>query len=72
MTMKQAKEIGRQYGFAIRKTIDREIRVSIGNEQSAYYTDDIIDAVDTGRIMAKTKSINPIMVEYWNIKDGNK
>lgn len=52
MTMKQAKEALKKIRVTIRKR-DGEYRVNLaeGNEDTAYYTDDLKDAVDTGIMM---------------------
>jgi hypothetical protein len=45
----------RSLGLSVRKTDAGEFRVSRGDEASAYYADDLQDAVDTARAMASDK-----------------
>jgi hypothetical protein len=54
ITFKTAKDICQVYGCTLRKN-DGEYRVnfSYGREETAYYTNDIEDAVATSVIMAK-------------------
>ena len=49
MTLKDAKEILKFHGMFIRKR-DNEYRVNFlsGNEATVYYTDDLLDAINTG------------------------
>jgi len=57
MKLDQIKINLRSLGLTIRKT-DGEFRVAFrgnGHEDSAYYTDDLQDAYDTGRQMARWK-----------------
>jgi len=53
MTIAEAKAILRPLGVTLRHTVG-EFRVNLagGKEATAYYTDDINDAVATGRAMA--------------------
>ena len=54
MTQHQAKLVLRQYGITFRCR-DGEYRVNYlnGREETAYYTNDIEDAVSTGTVMAR-------------------
>jgi hypothetical protein len=54
MTLTEAKAALRPLGLSLRKR-DGEYRVNFtgGAEATAYYTNDIFDAVETGRQMAK-------------------
>ena len=58
MTLQQAKTIAKTKGFTLRHR-DGEYRVNLigGTEQTAYYTDDRQDAVDTGSVMALSKLV---------------
>ena len=54
MTLRKAREILRAVDVVIRRTDYGEYRVCVRGcgEESAYYTNDLEDAVDTGRMMA--------------------
>ncbi len=55
ITQKDAKTVIAALGLSFRKTEYGEFRVALrieNNEASAYYTDDLQDAVDTARRMA--------------------
>ena len=58
MTIKQAKEELKQLGITLRKTEDGQYRVNYANgtEETAYYADDITDAVTTGKAMSAEHS----------------
>lgn len=58
MTLQQAKTIAKTKGFTLRHR-DGEYRVNVigGTEETAYYTDDREDAVNTGSIMANMKLV---------------
>jgi hypothetical protein len=53
MTIRRAKLALHEHGVSLRYR-DGEFRVNLagGNESTAYYTDDLQDAVETGRMMA--------------------
>jgi hypothetical protein len=54
MTLADAKNTLRPLGIRITKTEYDEYRVSRqGREKTAYYTDDLRDAVETGKVMGK-------------------
>lgn len=54
MTQKEARQRLRDFGMVLRKTDGGDFRVNFRNgaESSAYYTDNLKDAVDTGQNMA--------------------
>lgn len=54
LTLKHAMALVRQHGFTLRNTGD-DYRVNVrgGSEATAYYTDDLQDAVDTAAAMAR-------------------
>lgn len=54
MTIREAQFEVRQLGMVLRKTEDGEFRVNFarGDERTAYYTDDLDDAVNTAYVMA--------------------
>lgn len=56
MTLKQAKKTLKAIGITIRKN-DGEYRVNIinGTEATACYTNDIEDAIGTGKAMARSR-----------------
>jgi len=49
MTLQQAKSIARHLGLTLRKVRSGDYRVNFrdGNEMTAYYTDNLEDAVNT-------------------------
>ena len=63
ITLKDAKELLRAYALTINKK-DDEYRVNYlgGKEETAYYTDDIEDAIATGKMMAERKNIASILL----------
>lgn len=79
MTLAEAKQIVRQYGFTLTKS-EGEYRVGTGREESSYYTDDLADAVGTAKHMAQETGLqherksNPLKVspdKYWFEKGFN-
>jgi len=58
MTVKEATKTLQQHGVALKRTEFNEFRVNFkhGTEATAYYTDDLIDAVNTGIDMATRKA----------------
>ena len=61
MTQKQAQAILAAFGMTMRKTNAGDYRVNFrvgGTESSAYYTDCIDDAVDTGKAMAAATRVD--------------
>ena len=59
MTLQEAKSIARHLGFTLRKVRSGDYRVSCrdGNETTAYYTDDLEDAVSTAVNMARKRAL---------------
>lgn len=57
MPFKEVRDALRRSGIKITKEDGNEFRVNYisGNEASAYYTTDLIDALQTGRIMAESR-----------------
>lgn len=57
MTSTQCKKALRDLGMSLRRTQYGEWRVNFanGNESTAYYTDDIDDAYETGLAMAQER-----------------
>jgi hypothetical protein len=59
MTLQEAKSIARHLGLTLRKVRSGNYRVNFrdGNETTAYYTDNLEDAVNTAVEMARKRSI---------------
>lgn len=59
MTLQEAKSIARHLGFTLRKVRSGDYRVSFrdGNGTTAYYTDDLEDAVSTAVDMARKRAL---------------
>jgi hypothetical protein len=57
MTLQEAKSIARHLGLTLRKVRSGDYRVNFrdGNETTAYYTDDLEDAVNTVVEMARKR-----------------
>ena len=57
MTLQEAKSIARHLGLTLRELRSGDYRVNFrdGNETTAYYTDDLEDAVNTAVEMARTR-----------------
>ena len=57
-TLRQAKSIARHFGLTLRKVCSGAYRVNFrdGNETTAYYTDDLADAVNTAVEMARKRA----------------
>jgi hypothetical protein len=55
MTLQEAKSIACHLGFTLRQLRSGKYRVNFrdGNESTAYYTDDLEDAVNTAIAMAR-------------------
>jgi hypothetical protein len=55
MTLQEAKSIARHLGLTLRKVRSGDYRVNFrdGNETTAYYTDNLEDAVNTAVEMAR-------------------
>jgi hypothetical protein len=59
MTLQQAKSIARHLGLTLRQVRSGAYRVNFrdGNETTAYYTDNLEDAVNTAVEMARTRDV---------------
>ena len=59
MTLQQAKSIARHFGLTLRKVQSGDYRVNFrdGNEMTAYYTDNLEDAVKTAVEMARKRAL---------------
>ena len=60
MTLQEAKSIARHLGLTLRKVRSGEYRVNFrdGNEATAYYTDNLEDAVNTAVEMARKRAFS--------------
>jgi L-ribulose-5-phosphate 3-epimerase UlaE len=60
MTLQEAKSIARHLGLTLRKVRSGAYRVSFrdGNETTAYYTDNLEDAVNSATEMAQKRVTN--------------
>jgi hypothetical protein len=61
MTLQEAKSIARHLGLTLRKVRSGDYRVNFrdGNETTAYYTDNLEDAVNTAVEMARIRAGRP-------------
>jgi hypothetical protein len=61
MTLQQAKSIARHLGLTLRTVRSGNYRVNLrdGNETTAYYTDDLEDAVNTVIEKARKRGQSP-------------
>ena len=59
MTLQEAKSIARHLRLTLRKVRSGDYRVNFreGNETTAYYTDNLEDAVKTALEMARTRDV---------------
>ena len=59
MTLQEAKSIARHLGLTLRQVRSGAYRVNFrdGNETTAYYTDNLEDAVKTAVEMARTRDV---------------
>src|SRR5689334_12780727 len=59
MTLQEAKSIARHLGLTLRKVRSSDYRVNFrdGNETTAYYTDDLEDAVSAAVEMARKRAL---------------
>ena len=59
MTLQEAKSIARHLGLTLRKVRSGDYRVNFrdGNETTAYYTDNLEDAVNTAVEMARQRAL---------------
>jgi hypothetical protein len=62
MTLQQAKSIARHLGLTLRKVRSGDYRVNFrdGNETTAYYTDNLEDAVNTAVEMARRRVVTKV------------
>jgi hypothetical protein len=60
MTLQEAKSITRHLGLTLRKVRSGDYRVKFrdGNEMTAYYTDDLENAVNTAVEMARKRALD--------------
>ena len=65
MTLQEAKSIARHLGLTLRQVRSGKYRVNFrdGNEMTAYYTDNLEDAVKTPVEMARTRDVTPAVDE---------
>jgi len=58
VTLQEAKSIARHLGLTLRKVRSGDYRVNFrdGNETTAYYTDDLEDAVNVGLEMVRKRA----------------
>jgi hypothetical protein len=68
MTLQEAKSIARHLGLTLRLLRSGNYRVNFrdGNETTAYYTDDLEDAVNTTVEMARSERCKRCAVQGWN------
>ena len=61
MTLQEAKSIARHLGLTLRKVRSGDYRVNFrdGNEMTAYYTDNLEDAVNTVLVKARKRGQSP-------------
>jgi hypothetical protein len=59
MTFQEAKSIARHLGLTLRKLRSGDYRVNFrdGNEPTAYYTDNLEEAVNTGAEMIRKRAL---------------
>jgi hypothetical protein len=59
MTLQEAKSIARHLGLTLRKVRSGDYRMNFrdGNEMTAYYTDNLEDAVKTAVEMARKRAL---------------
>ena len=61
MTLREAKSIARRLGLTLRKVRSGDYRVNFrdGNENTAYYTDSLENAVNTAVEMSRKRGQSP-------------
>ena len=69
MTLQEAKSIARHLGLTLRKVRSGDYRVNFrdGNETTAYYTDNLEDAVNTAVEMARKRALRGCTVQSWDM-----
>ena len=72
MTPQEAKSIARHLGLTLRKVRSGDYRVNFrdGNETTAYYTDNLEDAVNTAVEMARTAVNGHVWLRVTNPAGG--
>ena len=62
MTLQKAKSIARHLGLTLREVCSGDYRVNLrdGNESTAYYTDDLENAVNTAVEMARRRVVTEV------------
>ena len=65
ITLQEAKSIARHLGLTLRKVRSGDYRVNFrdGDEMTAYYTDNLEDAVKTAVEMARTRDVTQAVDE---------
>jgi hypothetical protein len=58
MTLQEAKSIARHFGLTLRKMRSGDYRVNFRDETTAYYTDNLEDAVNTAGEMARKRAVS--------------
>jgi L-ribulose-5-phosphate 3-epimerase UlaE len=68
MTLQEAKSIARHLGLTLRQVRSGAYRVNFrdGNETTAYYTDNLEDAVNTAVEMARKRAVR-CSVQSWDM-----
>ena len=63
MTLQEAKSIARHLGLTLRKVRSGDYRVNFrdGSETTAYYTDNLEDAVNTAVEMARKRATTTVL-----------
>ena len=61
MTLQEAKSVARHLGLTLRQVRSGDYRVNFrdGNEMTAYYTDNLEDAVNTVLVKARKRGQSP-------------
>jgi hypothetical protein len=69
MTLQEAKSIARHLGLTLRQVRSGDYRVNFrdGNETTAYYTDNLEDAVNTAVEMAHKRACERCTVQSWDV-----
>ena len=71
MTLQEAKSIARHLGLTLRMVRSGDYRVNFrdGNETTAYYTDNLEDAVKTAIEMARRRVVTKVCAENSDHRD---
>jgi hypothetical protein len=76
MTLQKAKSIARHLGLTLRKVRSGDYRVNLrdGNEATAYYTDNLEDAVNAAVEMARRRALRagPLAATNKSLARNNK